>query len=613
MDNEIQKLPIGIQHFEKIRKEGYLYVDKTKWIHRLITQGGYYFLARPRRFGKSLLLSTLSAYFEGKKDLFEGLFIHHAATDWTKHPVMRLDLSPDKYQSLTDLETRLNFCLTTWENLYGKTEGAVSLSQRFEGCVRKAYEQNGQGVVILVDEYDKPLLDVIAYPQLQSEFRATLKAFYSVLKSQDECIHFAMLSGITKFSKISIFSDLNNLNDISRDCDYAEICGLTDEELSHFLQPSIRHIAQAAHMSYDAMHEQLRTMYDGYHFVGDGVGLYNPFSLLTALSKRQFGNYWFETGTPTYLIDLLKKHHYALTDLTDAPIDTDALDRKGDADVSIIPLLYQSGYLTIAQMAANGRTCRMDFPNQEVRDGFFRFLIPYYTSIQKDKAALTIDGFVDDVMAGRTEQFLLRLQSFFADYQYNAQELPEAHFRNVMYILCKLIDLQVDAERMTSDGRIDLLIRTDRYIYIIECKIDQPAEVALQQILDKQYQLPWSVDGHELIGIGLSFSTAKRRPEEWVWQALSPNDTEKIQGVNKNSRSKKKNSRSKTEISRSEKVRIIKEFCGVVPRSLEEIAAQVGSKDKYYMKRTLLDSMLGKELFMTEPESPNSPTQKYYC
>ena len=508
------ELPIGEQSFEKLRRENRLYVDKTEYVYRMAKKGTYYFLSRPRRFGKSLLLSTIEAYFLGQQELFDGLIIASQEKDWFVHPVMHLDFSAQSYTSEEKLYNVINNFLLKQEAIFGSNPGEVDLGLRFEGVIQRAYDKRGKGVVILVDEYDKPLLQAIGKPELQDAYREMLRGFYGALKSMNKYIRFAFLTGITKFSKVSIFSDLNNLNDVSRDKAYANVCGLTDEEVDRDLAPHIRYFAEQTGKSYDEVRKELQRMYDGYHFVADSVGLYNPFSIMCALSKGEIGSYWFETGTPTMLVEMLLHNHYLLSSL-DESIDMEALDSKDGNFDSIVPLLYQSGYMSILRKDDKNQYW-LTFPNEEVREGFFRFLLPYYASVQKSRTKAAIQGFLDDVRNGRVEQFLQRLQAFFADFQYDAQTKPEAHFRNVLYILCKLIGLQVDAEYRTSDGRIDLMITTEKYRYVIECKIDSTPAVALQQIYDKQYALPWTLDERDTVLIGLNFSTEKRRPDGWI-------------------------------------------------------------------------------------------------
>lgn len=512
----MRKLPIGEQSFQKLIEEDCVYIDKTEYIYHLIKTGSYYFMSRPRRFGKSLLLSTIEAYFLGKKELFKGLYVYDVEKKWAVHPIMHLDFNSQRYDSPQRLDNILNDFLCYQEEQYGSRPSEVDLGLRFMGVIRRAYEKTGQRVVILVDEYDKPLLQAEGNAELQEEYRSTLRAFYGALKSTDAYIQFALLTGITKFSKISIFSDLNNLNDISRDKQYALLCGLTDNEIDKFLQPYITNFANKTNQPYEILRQRMKQMYDGYHFVANSAGLYNPYSVMCALNKCEFGNYWFETGTPTILVDMLRQSNYQLQTLVETPIDTIALDSKDDLQDSIVPLLFQSGYLSITKTDENDRICWMDFPNDEVRDGFFRFLLPYYTTIQKSQTALEIDSFIFDIQNGNIEQFLVRLQSFFADFQYDAQTTPEAHFRNVLYIMCKLIGLKAEVEYQTSDGRIDLLISTDQFIYIIECKIDSTAQKALQQIHRKRYALPWILDHRKVYLVGLNFSTENRIPIDWL-------------------------------------------------------------------------------------------------
>ena len=515
LNMQLQTLPIGEQSFEKMRREDRLYVDKTEYVYRMAKKGTYYFLSRPRRFGKSLLLSTIEAYFLGQRELFDGLYIATQEQDWFVHPVMHLDFSAQSYTSEEKLYNIINNFLLKQEAIFGSKPGEVDLGLRFEGVIQRAYEQTGRGVVILVDEYDKPLLHTIGKPEQQDAYREMLRGFYGALKSMNKYIRFALLTGITKFSKISIFSDLNNLNDISRDAEYASICGLTDAEVDRDLTPYVQEFAAAKNRSFEEVREDLRKMYDGYHFVADSEGLYNPYSVMCALSKGELGSYWFETGTPTMLVEMLQRKQYNLEEL-DEGVDSMSLDSKDGQSDDVVPLLYQSGYLSIKETSANGRTCWLMFPNEEVRDGFFRFLLPYYAQVKGGKTASEIDKFVADVREGKVEQFLQRLESFFANFPYDAQKVSEENFRNVLYILCQLLGLEVHAERKTSDGRIDLLIETDKYRYVIECKIDSTPAVALKQIHDKQYGLSWTLDEKETILIGLNFSTTSRRPDAWI-------------------------------------------------------------------------------------------------
>ena len=365
-----RKYPIGIQNIEKIRKENFLYVDKTDIIARIVNSGNYFFLSRPRRFGKSLLLSTLHAYFNGRKDLFEGLAIADIETAWKKHPVLHLDLNTENYNSSEALLHKLDAVLSDWEALYGRNPVERSVATRFEGVIKRAYQHSGERVVILVDEYDKPLLQAIGNEQLQDDYRKTLKAFYGALKSDDQYIRFAFLTGVTKFGKISIFSDLNNLTDLSMDWRYYNICGISTEELHEYFAPDIEQLALENKMSVGDATEKLRRLYDGYHFTEESPGLYNPFSLLNTFDRMRFGSYWFETGTPSFLVYLLKQHHYNLEQMTREQTTAEVLDSIDVMSSNPIPVIYQSGYLTIKDYDPRFKLYLLGFPNEEVEEGF---------------------------------------------------------------------------------------------------------------------------------------------------------------------------------------------------------------------------------------------------
>src|SRR5574344_2748045 len=364
------KYPIGIQNFEKIRNDGYVYVDKTELIYKLADTGSYYFLSRPRRFGKSLLISTMDAYFSGKRELFKGLAIENLEQKWTQYPILHLDLNTRNYNSLEALTAELNKHLEMWEGLYGDEFKKRALEERFFHIIRKAYEKTGERVVILVDEYDKPLLETINNDELQNDFRATLKAFYSVLKTQDGYIKFAFLTGVTKFGKVSIFSDLNNLEDISMLRTYQTICGITEKELHDYFDSEVAELGENTGMSKEDCYAKLKEQYDGYHFRQDSIGIYNPFSLLNTLAKMEFSDYWFESGTPTFLVHLLKKTGYDLEKLESEVATSDKLNSIDSMSYDPIPVIYQSGYLTIQGYNERFRKYRLGFPNKEVENGF---------------------------------------------------------------------------------------------------------------------------------------------------------------------------------------------------------------------------------------------------
>ncbi|MDB9152311.1 ATP-binding protein [Parabacteroides distasonis] len=514
--------PIGIQNFEKIRKGGYLYIDKTALIYQLANTGSYYFLSRPRRFGKSLLLSTLEAYFQGKKELFEGLAIEKLEKEWTEYPILHLDLNIARYASTSDLEDILNRNLVAWEKLYGADPAERSLPLRFAGIIDRAYHQTGQRAVILIDEYDKPLLQNLHDEETQNQLRNMLKPFYGVLKTMDRAIRFALLTGVTKFGKVSVFSDLNNLDDISMRVPYAAICGITEEELRTYFEDDIHELASSLKLTYDETRTLLKRRYDGYHFVAEGPGLYNPFSLLNTFKYMRIDDYWFETGTPSYLVELLKHTHYDLYEMANTETDADTLNSIDSASNNPIPVIYQSGYLTIKDYDPEFKIYRLGFPNREVEEGFIKYLLPFYTSVSAPKTPFEIGQFVREVRSGNYDAFFRRLQSFFADtpYEVIAGQKPERdtelHYQNVLFIVFRLVGLYTKVEYHTSNGRIDLVLQTDRYIYIMEFKLNGTAEEALRQIDEKQYALPFANDERKLFKIGVNFSSETRNIEKWM-------------------------------------------------------------------------------------------------
>ena len=511
---QLKTLPIGVQSFEKLREGGYLYIDKTELIYKMIKGGNYYFLSRPRRFGKSLLMSTIHAIFDGKRELFDGLAIADKADmDWAKHPVLHLDLNTNKYDAKEVLEKKIDASLKEWEQEYGTTDNTLPFGMRFENVIQRAYDKTGKGVVILVDEYDKPMLQAIGNEELQNEFRGTLKGFYGALKSKDACIKFALLTGVTKFGKVSVFSDLNNLEDISMDYEYHNVCGLTEEEVIVTLKDYVKVLADANGMTMEECTQKLRTMYDGYHFHPRGCGMYNPFSVLNTFKKKEFGSYWFETGTPTYLVELLQRDEYNLHDMENARVDADTLNSIDSTSKDPIPVIYQSGYLTIKDYDQRFGEYLLGFPNEEVEVGFTKFLLPWYISKDKSRTAFDLAKFVTDLEAGNTEQFVKRLKALFADTPYMLIRDLENHYQNIIWVICKLAGIYVQAEYMTSEGRIDLVLQTPKFCYVMEFKLDGTAEEALAQIEDKHYTLPFELNGQKIIRIGMNFSKETKNIE----------------------------------------------------------------------------------------------------
>lgn len=517
MDNLLRKLPIGIQTFSEIREENYLYVDKTAFVWRIANLGKPYFLSRPRRFGKSLLLSTFEAYFEGRKELFEGLAIAGMEKEWKRYPVLHLDLNAEKYDSSRALTEILSRQLTQWELKYGKGVDEETLAGRFSGVIRRASEQAGCGVVVLVDEYDKPLLQALGDDALLDDYRKTLKAFYGVFKSSDRYLRFVFLTGVTKFAQVSVFSDLNQLQDISLWPDYATLCGITLDELLRNFRPELEILAASNDLSYDETVGRMKRLYDGYHFFQNSLGVFNPFSVLNALKAKVFDNFWFQTGTPTFLVELLKRSGYDLRTLIDgieAP-SSSFMEYRVDAN-NPIPLIYQSGYLTIKDYDKEFGNYLLEFPNDEVRYGFINFLVPYYTSMVNDDQGFYIGKFVQELRSGDYDSFLTRLQAFFADFPYELSDKTERHYQVVFYLVFKLMGQFTDAEVRSARGRADAVVKTPKYIYVFEFKLNGTAEQALRQIDEKGYLIPYQADGRELVKIGVEFSAEQRNIGGWL-------------------------------------------------------------------------------------------------
>ena len=515
METTFVKYPIGVQNFERIRREDYTYVDKTAMVWQLANQGSYYFLNRPRRFGKSLLISTLEAYFEGKRELFEGLAISRMEKEWKKYPVLHLDLNAKQYNNREALLKILNMHLERWEQCYGSDYRDRDVDERFAWIIRRAYEQTGSPVVILVDEYDKPMAMNLNNEPLQDEYCSILKAFYGVMKSSDRYIRLGFLTGVTKFSKVSVFSDLNNLRDISMLPDYITICGLTEQEIRDNFDGAVGQLAEARHLTKEECYAELRRRYDGYHFCEDSVGIYNPFSVLNTLASRRFGDYWFETGTPTQLIELLKSTDYNLNDLLEGEVSAQLLGSVDSIKQDPVSVFYQSGYLTIKGYDEEFAEYTLGFPNDEVREGFIKFLLPLYTNQNRDNTQFAISRFVREVRSGQPEAFMTRLAAMMADTDYRIVGNSELYFQNFLFVFFRLLGLYVEVERATSDGRTDMVVQTKDYVYIMEFKLDKTADEALRQIEQKSYALPFATDPRRLYKLGINFNSQQRRVDEW--------------------------------------------------------------------------------------------------
>lgn len=511
----IRKLPLGIQDFPSLREDGYLYVDKTALVHKLVTEGRVYFLSRPRRFGKSLLLSTLGAYFEGRKELFCGLAIERLETDWLEYPVLRLDLNAEKYDSPEALAGILESHVSRWEDRFGPSRD-TGLARRFHGVIERAHAQTGRRVVVLVDEYDKPLLSTMGKPDLHEEMKNVLKAFYGVLKSVDAHLKFALLTGVTKFGQVSVFSDLNQLTDLSLHPDYGALCGLTEDEILSNFGPELERLAQRQNLSWPECLAEVRRMYNGYRFHQDGPGVYNPYSSLNALSRAEFGDFWFQTGTPTFLVDLLKETDTDLREIDGIEMGAaDFADYRADADRPL-PVIYQSGYLTIQGYDPSLRRYRLGFPNAEVKNGFLHFTLPHYTGIEKGRGGFHVGEFSKELRAGDVEAFLARLEGFFAGIPYDLNDRTERHYHVVFYLVFTLLGQFIESEVKSAKGRTDAVVKTPDRIFVFEFKLNGTAEEALSQIDAKGYCIPYQADGREVVKVGVEFDKDERNLGRWL-------------------------------------------------------------------------------------------------
>lgn len=514
------RYPIGIQTFSKIREEDWLYVDKTAFIYKLIQRSGYYFLSRPRRFGKSLFLSTLQSYFEGRRDLFKGLALDTLTDDWTPRPVLRVDLNTGLYLTKDNLIEVLKYQTDEWERKFNiprpKEIAAEEVGLRFKNVIEKVWQSTGKKVVILIDEYDKPLLNSIGNDSLYEEYTAILKSFYSNMKTMDAYIEFAMLTGVARFGKVSVFSDLNNLRDISFEDEFASICGITDEEVDRCFRQGIAGLAERYGKDITTIREELRRRYDGYHFAEFSPYIYNPFSLMNVFAKRRFGNFWFDTGTPTFLAKAISRMGRPIKELIPARILQADLESAGLNTSGIIPALYQAGYLTIKDFNIEDCSYILDYPNEEVEESFLRCLLQAYAPEMTPGSGFSIPDFIECVRAGDPEKMMNKLQSLLSSIPYSEKGKSEDHFRSIVYILFELLGFFSGVERRTSDGRIDLNLETKDYVYLFEFKIDSNPEVAMSQIKHKKYWLPYTECGKRIYLIGANFDTSSGRLSGWL-------------------------------------------------------------------------------------------------
>ena len=513
----VNKYPVGIQTFENIIEGNYLYVDKTKYIVDFRTKGmKYIFLSRPRRFGKSLFASTLQAYFEGRKELFEGLAIAGYEKEWVKHPVLHFDMSGAKHFDAEALKHYLDLQLIPYEELYGKNENEIYPNERLDGIVKRANKQTGQKVVVIIDEYDAPLLDVVHEKQNLKELRLIMQNFYSPLKKLDPYLEFTFITGITKFSQLSIFSELNNLDNISMFDQYSAICGISKTELTTVMKPDVEGLGKALGMTYEECLEELRKYYDGYHFSKNSEDVFNPFSLVRAMNGQAIESYWFGSGTPSYLIKSLQKYHVNVMDIERKGCNVDDFDVSPEQMTSALPLLYQSGYLTIKKYKPLTKSYQLGYPNREVKIGMLKSLAPNYLSpVSIDNNGLVAD-FVEMLYDGDLEGAMVRLKAYLASISNRLSNKNERDFQTVFYLIFNLMGAFILVEEDSAIGRADAVVHTSDAVYVFELKYDGSAEEAIRQIDDKGYLIPYSADGKRLYKIGVNYDSQQRTIGEWI-------------------------------------------------------------------------------------------------
>ena len=501
--------PIGIQTFERIRKEDKFYVDKTEYIYRMThTDGTYFFLSRPRRFGKSLLVSTFKSYFEGKKELFEGLAIEKLEKEWNEYPVLHFDLSKGKHMEKAQLEEYLGYLLEDYEQKYGIENHRNGNNNRFNDLIEVVFQKTGKQVVVLIDEYDAPLLDVAHEKEKLDELRNTMRNFYSPLKGNESMLRFVFMTGITKFSQLSIFSELNNIKNVSMDEPYAGICGITKEELLTQMSDDIDALAEHLELSREETIQELKDHYDGYHFTWPSPDVFNPYSLLNCFAKQEMDDYWFGSGTPTYLINMMRKYEFLPADLGETiEVGKKDFDAPTETMTTIVPLLYQSGYVTIKGYDKPTKLYLLALPNQEIRVGLYGSLLPHYLTDKSAKANTTIAKMSVLVKKGDMNAAFCLLNDFLETVPYCDNTHYEGHWQQTLYIMFALLtNYDILVEQHTAKGRIDITMETADTIYVMELKFNKSAEEALAQIEAKHYADAFKMSGKKVVKIGLNFS-----------------------------------------------------------------------------------------------------------
>ena len=513
----LQRLyPIGIQTFSEIREKNYLYIDKTEYVYRMTHFAKYVFLSRPRRFGKSLLASTLHSYFSGRKDLFQGLALERLEKEWIEYPVLHFDMSTAKHVDKEQLLQELNLKLSEYEGVYGKGQEEINPNQRLMGLIKRAYEQTGRQVVVLIDEYDAPLLDVVHEKENLGVLRNIMRNFYSPLKACDPYLKYVFLTGITKFSQLSIFSELNNIKNISMDEPYAAICGITEDEMLTQMQEDMERLAAKLNISSEEVLLKLKENYDGYHFTYPSPDIYNPFSLLNAFADGKFGSYWFGSGTPTYLIKMLDKFGVNPSEIGPKQAKASIFDAPTETMTNITPLLYQSGYITIKDYNKILDLYTLDIPNKEVRLGLMESLLPNYVGNETPEATTMVAYLFYDIQNGDMDSALRRLQTFLSIVPYCDNTKYEGHYQQLFYVIFSLLNYYVDIEVRTPRGRVDVVLRTKTTLYVMELKLDKTAGEAMEQINLKNYPERFALCGLPVVKVAINFDSERCTIGDWM-------------------------------------------------------------------------------------------------
>ena len=508
--------PIGIQTFEEIIKKNMLYVDKTEYVFRMANTGKYFFLSRPRRFGKSLLTSTFKSYFEGRKDLFKGLAAEKLEKEWTAYPVLHFSMAGGKHMDKDQLELYLGYQLENQERILGITEHREWANNRLSDLIMTAYNKTGKQVVVLIDEYDAPLLDVVHEDKKLPVLRNVMRNFYSPLKDCEPYLRFVFLTGITKFSQMSIFSELNNISNISMDDDYAGICGITMDELTAQMSADVDALAEKLDMTREETLNKLREYYDGYHFAEHSPDVFNPYSLLNAMARGKMDYYWFSSGTPTYLIEMLKKFHVMPSEIGGGDADKSEFDAPTENMTSVIPLLYQSGYITIKGYDPETELYTLDLPNKEIRVGLYRCLLPNYIGTNTVKGTTTIAKMSALIRRNDMDGALQMLQDFLETVPYCQGANTEGHYQQMMYVIFSILNHYVDVEVRTPRGRVDMVLRTATHLYLFELKLNKDAATAMRQIDLKQYPKRFMLCGLPIVKVGINFDVEKHNITDWT-------------------------------------------------------------------------------------------------